>query len=248
MIEGREITEKNTLIKKIKMKYREYKAKKIIEEYDIFLVLTEEDKINWGRNNPKIKVINNPLTFYSNKNSSLNEKRVISLGRLHEQKGYDILIDVWKKVNNVHSDWVLEIYGEGEEREKLQNKIDEENLTNTFKLMGRTKEVYKELLNSSIYVLSSRFEGFGMVLIEAMVCGVPIVSFDCPCGPKDIILDGKNGYLCKFGDIDDMVKKIIYLIENGDKRKEMGEIGKKLSSKYLEDNIMNQWKELYENK
>lgn len=249
IIEGREISEKETLKKKIKNFYREYNAKKLIERYDNFLVLTEEDKKNWDGKEEKcdkIKVINNPLTFFPNKVSLLDQKKVISLGRLHEGKGYDILIDVWEKVNKLYPDWTLEIYGEGAERKKLQEKIDKKGLTRNFKLMGKTDNVYDKLNNSSIYIMSSRYEGFGIVLIEAMSCGLPVISFDCPCGPKDIIKNGKNGFLCKFNDIETMAEKIIYLIKNEEERKRMGNISREMSSNYFEDKIMNQWKELYE--
>ena len=94
--------------------------------------------------------------------------------------------------------------------------------------------------------IRDRYEGFGMVLIEAMSCGLPVISFDCPCGPKDIIKNGKNGFLCKFNDIEAMVEKIIYLIKNEEERKRMGNISREMSSNYFEDKIMNQWKELYE--
>lgn len=246
IIEGREIEKEETLKKRLKNFYREYNAKKLIEKYDAFLVLTEEDKKNWGGNN-KIKVINNPLTFYPIESSTLNQKCIISLGRLHEGKGYDMLIDIWKKVNRIYSDWTLEIYGEGNERKKLQTKIDEKGLTNVFKLMGKTNNVYEKLLNSSLYVMTSRYEGFGMVLIEAMSCGLPVISFDCSCGPKEIIKNNENGYICKLGDIDDMANKIIYLIKNSELRKKFGKESKELAKNYLEDKIMFQWKELYEN-
>ena len=249
IIEGREISDKETLKKKVKNFYREKKAKKLIENYDAFLVLTEEDKINWEgnrKNNKKIKVINNPLTFYPEQNSLLDGKTIISLGKLHEQKGYDLLIDVWEKVNKVFPEWTLKIYGEGEERKKLQEKIDRKGLDTCFKLMGKTENVYEKLLESSLYVMSSRYEGMPMVLIEAMSCGLPLISFDCPCGPKDIIKNGENGYVCSFGNLDEMANKIITLIQNDNLRKKMGEKSKELSKNYSEEKIMKQWKELYE--
>ena len=230
---------------KIKVIYRKYREYYYINKYDKFLVLTEEDKNSWG--DSRIKVINNPLPFDSKEVSSCKNKKVISIGRLDEQKGFDILIDVWRKVNEKHPDWILEIYGEGSLRKELQDKIDSLNLTDTLILKGNEKNIQLKYLESSIYVMSSRYEGMPMVLLEAMSCGLPLVSFDCPCGPKDIIKDGENGFLIKFGNIDEMAEKISYLIENEDKRIEIGKKSKELSYNYLEEKIMNQWKELFEN-
>lgn len=216
-----------------------------IYNYDEFLVLTEEDKKSWG--NKKIKVINNPLPFIATRNSLCINKKIISVGRLEAQKGFDILIDVWKKVNKVYPEWILEIYGEGSQKKELQNKIDNLNLTDSLLLMGNEKNIQEKYLESSIYVMSSRYEGMPMVLLETMNCGLPIISFECPCGPKDLIKDGENGYLCKCFNVNEMAEKIIYLIKNKEKRIEMGKKSRELSFNYSEDKIMNQWKKLFEN-
>ena len=194
-----------------------------------------------------MRVIYNFLDCIPRKNSNCKNKKIISVGRLEYQKGFDILIDVWKKVDEKHSDWVLEIYGEGSLRKELQDKIDSLNLTDSLILKGSEKNIQSKYLESSIYMMSSRYEGMPMVLLEAMSCGLPLVSFDCPCGPKDIIKDGENGFLVKFGNIEEMAKKINYLIENEDKRIDMGKKAKELSYNYLKEKIMNQWKELFEN-
>ena len=235
----------STFVDKLKFRYREYREKSYLNKYDEFLVLTEEDKKAWGDN--RIKVINNPLPFDSKEVSNCKNKKIISIGRLEFEKGFDILIDIWKKVNKKHPNWILEIYGEGSLRKELQTKIDSLDLTNSLILKGNEKNIQSKYLENSIYVMSSRYEGFGMVLIEAMSCGLPLISFDCPCGPKDIIKDGENGFLVKFGDIDEMAEKINYLIENEDKRIEMGKKSKELSYNYSEEKIMNQWKELFKN-
>lgn len=219
--------------------------KKLIDRYDEFVVLTEEDKKQWGRD--KIKVINNPLSFYSVEVSSLENKKIISAGRLESQKGYDILIDVWKIVNKKYSNWTLEIYGEGNERKKLEEKIKKLNLEKNLKLMGNTPNIKEKFLESSIYVMSSIYEGFGLVLIEAEHCGLPLISFKCHCGPSDIISHGENGFLCEVNNINEMAKYIIKLIEDRELRIKIGKKAREDSYKYLEENIMKQWKELYEN-
>lgn len=231
-------------IKFLKKLYRCFYDKLILKKYDKVIILTNEELNYWNLSN--IKVIPNVLSFNSKIVSNCKNKKIISIGRLTEQKGFDILIDVWKKVNKKHSNWILEIYGEGSLRKELQDKIDSLNLTDTLILKGNEKNIQSKYLESSIYVMSSRYEGFGMVLIEAMSCGLPLVSFDCPCGPKDIIKDGENGFLVKFGNIDKMAEKINYLIENEDKRIEMGEKSKELSYNYSKDKIMIYWKELFE--
>ena len=235
----------NNFFDKLKVTYREYREKQYLNKYDEFLVLTEEDKKAWGDN--RIKVINNPLPFDSKEISTCKNKKIISVGRLEKEKGFDILIDVWKKVNEKHPDWILEIYGEGSLRKKLQEKIDLLNLEDSLILKGNEKNIQSKYLENSIYVMSSRYEGFGMVLIEAMSCGLPLISFDCPYGPKDIIKDGENGFLVEFGNIEEMAEKINYLIENEDKRIKMGKKSKELSYNYSEEKIMNQWKELFKN-
>ena len=203
------------MLYKLKADYFIYKERKLINFYDEFLVLTEQDKEQW--NNDKIKVIPNPLPFYPTEVSSLKNKKIISIGRLEYQKGYDILIDVWNIISKKYPDWILEIYGEGTEREKLQNKINKLGLENSFLLKGVEKNIQSKYLESSIYVMSSRFEGMPMVLLEAMSCGLPIVSFDCPCGPKDMIRNNEDGFLVEFGNIEKMAKKIEELIINGEK-------------------------------
>ncbi|STO30817.1 Probable poly(glycerol-phosphate) alpha-glucosyltransferase [Fusobacterium necrogenes] len=232
-------------IYKLKNLFKIYKEEKIIEKYDRFIVLTEEDRIQWK--NSKVQVINNSLSFYPKITSTLQNKKVISVGRLVYQKGYDLLIEIWKKVVEKYSDWILDIYGEGELRKELQEKINNYKLENNIFLRGREKNIQEKYLESSIYIMSSRYEGFGMVLVEAQACGLPIVSFDCPCGPKDIITNEEDGFLCEFGDIDDMVDKIIYLIENEEKRKIFGKKARENSLKFSEEKIMKQWKELFEN-
>ena len=230
---------------KLKFIYDNFNEKKTVKKYNEFIVLTEEDRKQW--NNNKMRVIYNFLDCIPRKNSNCKNKKIISVGRLEYQKGFDILIDVWKKVDEKHSDWVLEIYGEGSLRKELQDKIDSLNLTDSLILKGSEKNIQSKYLESSIYMMSSRYEGMPMVLLEAMSCGLPLVSFDCPCGPKDIIKDGENGFLVKFGNIEEMAKKINYLIENEDKRIDMGKKAKELSYNYLKEKIMNQWKELFEN-
>ena len=143
-------------------------------------------------------------------------------------------------------DWILEIYGNGSERENLQNKINKLRLEKSFLLKGAEKNIQEKYLESSIYVMSSRFEGMPMVLLEAMTYGLPIISFDCPCGPKDIIKDNEDGFLVEFGNIEQMAEKIEKLISDEEKRKLFGKNARKNVERFSADTIMKEWKELFE--
>lgn len=233
------------LIDRIRLFKNKLREEMIVKKCDEFIILTEEDRKQW--NNPRIKVIPNSLSFYPSEVSKCENKKIISVGRLKYQKGYDILIEVWKKVFEKHKDWILEIYGEGSLRKELEEKIKKLGLENSLLLKGAVNNIQEKYLESSIYVMTSRYEGFGMVLVEAMACGLPLVSFDCPCGPKDVITDKEDGYICKFGNIEEMAKKICDLIENEEKRKEFGKKARENSLRYEESKIMNQWKNLFEN-
>ena len=237
---------KKGLLYKLKAYLDTWREEKLIDKYDEFVVLTNEDKQLWSSN--KIKVIPNSLTFNTKKISNLENKQVISVGRLDGQKGYDILIKIWKKVVDKYPDWILNIYGEGIDRKKLENQIKENKLENNLFLRGLTNNIQEKYLDSSIYIMSSRYEGFGMVLIEAMSCGLPVIAFDCKCGPKDIIKEGENGYLCNSYNVNEMAEKIGKLIIEKESRKKMGIIAKEMSLNYSEDKIMKKWKELFEKK
>lgn len=171
-----------------------------LKRLERFVVLTEEDKASWIELN-NVEVIPDPLAFDIDKVSSLTNKRVIAVGRYVYQKGFDLLLQVWAKVEKQHPDWELAIYGMGD-RTPYERIVEELVVDrNRCHLNGPTDDIKQEYLNSSLFVFSSRFEGFGMVLIEAMACGLPVISFDCPCGPKDIVRHQEDGILVPSGDI-----------------------------------------------
>ncbi len=215
----------------------------LAKNFTRFVVLTEGNTTEW--NLPNLTVISNPLPFEPTKKSTLKNKKIIAVGKQSHQKAYDRLLKVWSKLNPEFSDWELHIYGKQDESlglKKLRNKL---NLENNVYFHNPVKNIESKYLDSSVFVLSSRFEGFGMVLIEAMAHGLPVVSFDCPHGPKDIIANGTDGFLIPNGNIDTFTIQLEKLMQNQDLRTEMGENALNSIERYKPNNILNQWNSLF---
>lgn len=216
-----------------------------IKKYDRIVTLTQEDKdTNWkGWEN--VSVIPNPSTFQTNETSTLNEKKVISVGRLVAPKNYASLIRAFKNVTDKHPDWILEIYGDGPQEVELKSLITQLNLEKHVFLKGFSSKVKEVMINASIFALSSVFEGFGLVIVEAMACGLPVVSYACPCGPKDIITEGKDGFLVNVNDEVTLANQINVLIENEILRKQMSDAAKIKADQYNIENITSMWMNLF---
>lgn len=218
----------------------------VLRLYDRVVLLSEQEKCLYWSKNKNICVIPNPQTFKSDCISDLKKKKLISVGRLHFQKNYESLINMFSIVHKRFPDWELEIYGDGSDRKKLQNQIDALGLTETCLLKGNTKHVKEALLDASCFVLSSRWEGMPLVMIEAMTCGLPIISYDCQSGPSDLIKNGENGYLIPCGDETAFALKIMALIENDSLRIKLGIGAKARSELYATERIMSIWQDLFE--
>lgn len=210
------------------------------------VLLTNEEMSDWpGFTNAT--VIPNPIANIQNSNvSDCMSKKVIAVGRYVHQKGFDMLISAWQNVSEKHPDWILNIYGEGDLKENYQQQITQLGLSESCFLKEPVKNIFDKYAESSIFLLSSRYEGFGMVIIEAMSCGLPVVSFSCPCGPKDIISDGDNGLLVEPNNILQFSNKINYLIENEKFRANMGNHSLLSAEKYKIENIAKLWRNLFE--
>lgn len=227
-------------------RWRAIRDKRIVSQYDRFVVLSNTDKRLWG-DLANTVVIYNALPWNTDRRSSLDQKRVISVGRLSYDKGFDMLVNTWKQVNDRYPDWQLMIVGSGPEMEQRQQQIDELNLTDNIKLLGALTDVEPQYMKSSIYVLSSRHESFGMALIEAMSCGVPCVSFDCS-GPSEIITNGIDGFMVTQGDISGLAAGVCRLIEDRELRRRMGRAAAvSVRERFGEDEIMGQWVALFNN-
>lgn len=221
------------------------RLEKAIGKFHGLVVLTEHDVADWeGIIRPV--VIPNSLAFYPEKASVCENKSIISIGRLCEQKGYDLLLEAWKTVAAKHPDWKLQIYGEGEWEGMLKREIETYGLTESFILHKPVANIRERYVESSFYVLSSRFEGFGLVLIEAMACGLPCVAYDCPNGPADIIKDGEDGILVENGNVSSLSGRICYLIEHEAERKEMGKKARQNVRRYLPETVMGKWADYFE--
>ena len=222
-------------------RWRTRQDERIVRRFDKFVVLTNEDKGYWG-GLPNIEVIPNAAIHVSKNYSEVKNKRVIAVGRLDYQKGFDRLIQAWKLVQHTgrFSDWKLDIFGQGEWREMLQQMIDKQGLQNTVKINPPTNAILNEYVHSSLLVMSSNYEGFGMVLVEAMSCGVPVISFDCKCGPKDIIQPGINGLLVPNGDIQALADAMMKVMEDEAYRKMLSLTARKVVDTYSEQAVMSQ--------
>jgi len=232
-----------TFIKKNLEKWWMSQLVRKLKQLSIFVSLTYEDKEKWKELN-NVTVIPNPLPFFPESVSDCNSKKVIAIGRYVPQKGFDFLIDAWSIVTKRHPDWTLHIYGGGE-REPYIKQAKNAGIYDTCKIEESVPNIIEKYQESSIFVLSSRFEGFGMVITEAMSCGLPVISYACPCGPRDIIKDGENGILVEKENITQLAEKICHLIEHKDIRKEMGKNARMNVERFRIENIGKQWNILF---
>lgn len=237
--------EKSNFIKNLFAKFWSKQLVYNLKKLDRFVVLTDKDRESWVELD-NIITIPNPSPFMPSSVSPLTEKRVITVSRYSYQKGLDLLLNAWAKVEKQTKDWKLEVFGDGDTTafEALIDKLGIDR--SRCMLNGRTSDIEQEYLKSSIAACSSRFEGFGMVIIEAMACGLPVVSFDCPWGPRSIIKDGEDGVLVENGNIEKFADALISLIQDDNKRNSIAKNAIQNVKRFQMEKIAEQWRQLFE--
>lgn len=209
-----------------------------------FVVLTNGNLNEW-KSLSNLIVLPNPLSFYPQQSSTLQNKKVIAVGKQGFQKGYDRLLAAWQIVSKSNPDWQLEIYGSIHPEFQLAALAKSLNISTTVSFFEPEKDIQSKYLEASVYVMSSRFEGFGMVLIEAMACGVPCVSFDCNYGPADIMTNNQDGLLVANGDIEALAAALLQLITNDALRTTMGANAKENVKRFFPETVVQQWDNLF---
>lgn len=220
------------------------KKKKIFNHFDTLIILSAKELEKWQKWHKNIQVIPNFLPYISSKTSNLSQKVVLSVGRFTKQKGFSRLIDIWEMVqkNENFKEWKLHIVGDGILKEELLNKIKIKNLDNSIILLPFNKNIEEEYLKASIYVMTSYFEGFPMVLVESMNYNIPSIAFDINTGPSDIIENKKSGFLIEDGNLEEFANKLQILMQNENLRKEFGKNAKeKIQKEFSKEVIMKKW-------
>ena len=210
------------------------------------VVLLTDNNASYYNFIPKRKrfVIPNSLPFVCDTPSNCQNKRIITLGRLVQLKGYNYLLQAAVKLKQEIPDWHIDIYGSGNDEVMLKDLAKKLQVDDFVTFNPPTKEVSKELCNSGMFVLSSRSESFGMVLIEAQECGLPIVSFDCPEGPSEVVHDGEDGFLVPLADTDALAEKIITLAKDQEMRKRFGQAAKINCQQFSPEKVGEMWMDL----
>lgn len=218
---------------------------KWVRRFDKFVVLTEEDRRYWGNLN-NITVIPNARTFTPSQTADMESKKVVAVGRYTYQKGFERLIEAWHLIAPDFPDWRLEIVGDGEQRATLKEMTARYGIGNSVALVPANNEIEKHYLSSSVYAMTSRYEGLPMVLLEAQAFGLPIISFNCKCGPSDIVDNGKNGFLVEEGNVPAFASQLRKVMADVELRKEMSRNALEASKKFSVEPVMSRWMQLFE--
>lgn len=211
--------------------------------YDVLVLLTEEDRqgFKWHRHT---EVIPNPRPMEFDSTALLDAPIILGVGRLIPSKNFGELISIWGKMAKDYPDWKLQILGGGYKKENLEAQIKELGVESQVELLGDTKKVAPYYLNASISVSTSAYEGFPLFMLESITAGIPLVSYACPCGPRDIINDGSNGFVVEMGDQETFVTRLRTLIEDVNLRKQMGHNARETAELYTPERVMERWRSL----
>lgn len=227
----------------LKMQWMQWKLAQTAKEYDVFVGLTQKDVGLWG--NPKnMTYVHNPLSFRSDKKSTCTNKRIISVGSWTPAKGMDQLLEAFGPLAKDYSDWHIDLFGQGQDEQLLRSIIQKYNMENQVTLHSPVKNIGDYLVEASIYAFPSRSDGFGLVITEAMECGLPTVAMDCPCGPCEIVTE-KTGIVVPEQDIESFRAALKKLMGSESLRQEMGLAAKQEVKRFYPDNIMPKWLDLF---
>lgn len=228
--------------------YRKYTRKLAAKHTDAIVVITKEDKGYYEHNldiKNRIEQIYNPMTIENGDSTyNIESKTILSIGRITEQKGFDMLVDIGNGVFKKHPDWDWIIIGDGEDKEKVEKKIQKYGLEKNISIISNVKNIEDYYKKSAIYVMTSRYEGFGLVLTEAQAFHLPCVSYKCPAGPSEIIQDQVNGYLVDCFNLEKMISDINKIIEDVNLRMSFSKNALKNLESFDLNKIINEWKEL----
>lgn len=216
---------------------------KALSKADVLVALTEGDATEWRKVHPHVEVIPNLVHLNDGAVSTLENKRVIFVGRFDYQKRPMEMIRIWEKIHSAHPDWQLDIYGEGEQERELVDQVRSSDIN--IVIHQPTEHIFNRYRESSVLVSTSLFEPFGLVIPEAMSCGLPVVAYNCPYGPASIISNGENGFLINCGDIETFAKKVCLLMDSIELRKKMGAAGAVASRNYEPSRVMPLWIDLF---
>lgn len=228
----------------LQRKWYRFNYLRALSKVDVVVALTEGDAKEWRKYHPHVEVIPNIVHLNEGPISTLDNKRVIWVGRFDYQKRPLEMVRIWEKIQPLFPDWQLDMYGEGEQRQNLEDMVRSLNMN--IVIHQPTEKIFDSYRESSILVSTSLFEPFGLAIPEAMSCGLPVIAYDCPYGPSDIISNCINGFLIAENDINGFTDSVCHSIENEEPRKEMGEVAYQSVQRYKADVIMPLWIRLFE--
>ena len=224
--------------------YFQYRQRVLAQKYARIILLTDRDRQLWG-NKKNLVVIPNPVSFRSEMKADLDSKQIIAVGRFIAQKGFDLLIEAFSLIASKYPDWHVLIVGEGQDENYLKNEIHRNSLEDKILLIKPRKDIQNLILSSSIFALPSRYEGFGLVLTEAMELGVPSVAFDCECGPSEILTHGEDGFVVENGNVKLFAHYLATLMKDKELRIKMGKACKRNVIRFYGEPIMKKWLDLF---